>query len=922
MLRRYLVQAVWMLAFGCCPLLAQNLPAGFQRTDPIVSRVLPTGVYFAHDGRVFVTEKSGKIWLYQNLLATTPQLFADLSLEVHDNWDRGLLGFSLDPRFPEAPYVYVQYAYNGGLGLGGPLPRWPTCPANNPTCGVNNGTDYCPDPPGDTTNYGGCVISGRVSKLTITGNAVSNEQVLVEDWYQQFPSHSIGTIKFGPDGYLYAGGGDGASFNDHDFGQWGNLQYPDQRSPLNPGNPNDQATNQGGSLRAQGLEIESVYNGNGHDVWVNGSIIRIDPNSGAGAPGNPLAGDPQPNAQRIIAYGLRNPFRFTFRPGTAGDLWVGDVGENNWEEINRIPAVPAAGGGTLLNFGWPCYEGRGHHAGFTGGPICTALYSNGDAGGRTPQTPPWYTYDHSHGGSDITGLAFYEGTAYPAQYQNSLFFSDNSRQIIFNIPFIDANGDGVPDPPADSSATAFFGGAAATSVQLTSGPGGDIFFTNINSGKISRISYCTGCSTASPGNVAPSAAIALDSGSIADGAPRTIGFSAANSVDPNNLDTLSWSWDLNGDGNFGDATGVTASAFYGANGVHKVSVQVSDGHGGVDVASMVITVVNGAPTVTITSPNSSTLWSSDQTIALTATSSDPEQGVLPDSALAWQVYREDCTNPDFTGCTESVLGNFTGSSTSFVAPGAAFPAYLRIVLTGTDNGGLSDTKEVDIYPATAGVTLASVPAGLALLFNGASAAAPHTHTVIVNAGFEVGAASPQALGGTQYDFVAWSDGGAATHTAHALTPGPATLTATFAAPADIAVALDDGLAVIAPGQSVTWMLTVDNPGVNSLSGVGVTATLPAMLLGAHWTCTSTSGSSCTASGSGAPNDSASIASGGRVTYQISATVALNASGSLTVSASAVIPAGYVNQSPGNDSASDTDAVLVDVIFRDGFEGPH
>ena len=117
MLRRYLVQAVWMLAFGCCPLLAQNLPAGFQRTDPIVSRVLPTGVYFAHDGRVFVTEKSGEIWLYQNLLATTPQLFADLSLEVHDNWDRGLLGFALDPRFPEAPYVYVQYAYNGGLGL-------------------------------------------------------------------------------------------------------------------------------------------------------------------------------------------------------------------------------------------------------------------------------------------------------------------------------------------------------------------------------------------------------------------------------------------------------------------------------------------------------------------------------------------------------------------------------------------------------------------------------------------------------------------------------------------------------------------------------------------------------------------------------------------------------------------------------------
>ena len=895
--------------FACASALAQTLPSGFVRNDPFCPNLVnpdptcrnqPTGVYFAHDGRVFVTEKSGLIWVYQNLLDGNPQVFADLGANVHDFWDRGLLGFALDPDFPETPVVYVQYAYDGGLGLGGPTPRWPL--AN------------CPDPPGATTPGGGCVISGRVSKLEVSGNTAGNEQVLVEDWYQQYPSHSIGTIRFGPDGYLYAGGGDGASFNFHDFGQSGNAAYPDQRSPLNPLDPNDQATNQGGSLRSLGIEIESIYNANGNDVWLNGSIIRIDPRTGLGAPGNPLAADPRPNAQRIIAYGLRNPFRFTFRPGTAGELWVGDVGENTWEEIERIPALPASGA-TLQNFGWPCYEGRGHHTGFTG-PICTALYANGNTGGRTPQTPPWYTYTHV-GGSDITGLAFYEGSTYPAQYHNSLFFSDNSRQVIFNIPYVDTNADGIPDPPADSSASAFFGGANATAVQLTSGPGGDLFFANINNGRISRIAYCDHCQ-----NLAPSAAIALDAASSANGAPRDVGFTAANSVDPNGADTLNYSWDLDGDGNFGDASGVSASAFYAANGVHTVSVQVSDGNGGVDVASMRIEVGNTAPTVTITAPAASLLWSSAQDIALTATSSDAEQGTLPDSALAWQVFREDCTNPDFTGCTETLFGNFTGSSTSFIAPDAAFPAYLRIVLTGTDDGGLSDTQEVSIYPATVDVTLATAPSGLALAFaGGAAVAAPTTHTVIANAGFEVAAPSPQSLAGTEYDFSSWSDGGAADHVAHIATPGTATLTASFAAPADIAVAIDDGVGAIGSGDSVTWTLTVDNAGVNSLAGVGVTATLPATLLGAHWTCSATGGSACTAAGEGAPNDSADIASGGRVTYLVNAEVAPGASGSITVAANATIPSGYVNLSPADDSASDTDTVFSDLIFRDGFDPP-
>lgn len=66
------------------------------------------------------------------------------------------------------------------------------------------------------------MISTRPSKLTLSGNVVTNEQVLINDWCQQYPSHSAGGLVFGPDGMLYASGGDGANFNLTDYGQEGN----------------------------------------------------------------------------------------------------------------------------------------------------------------------------------------------------------------------------------------------------------------------------------------------------------------------------------------------------------------------------------------------------------------------------------------------------------------------------------------------------------------------------------------------------------------------------------------------------------------------------------------------------------------------------------------------------------------------------
>ena len=84
-------------------------------------------------------------------------------------------------------------------------------------------------------------------------------------------------------------------------------------------------------------------------------MLRVDPATGAGAPGNPMAGSTDVNARRIIGYGLRYPFRFTVRPGTS-ELWVGDVGWNTWEEVNRMTSPTPA---NPVNFGCPAMRARG-----------------------------------------------------------------------------------------------------------------------------------------------------------------------------------------------------------------------------------------------------------------------------------------------------------------------------------------------------------------------------------------------------------------------------------------------------------------------------------------------------------------------------------------------------------------------------------
>ena len=308
---------------------------GFQETVAFSGLTQPTAVRFAPDGRVFVAEKSGLIKVFDGFADTTASVFADLRTNVYNFWDRGLLGMALPPDFATDPYVYVMYTHDAEIG--GTAPRWGS---------VGGTSDGCPDPPGATTN--GCVASARVSRLQASGaQMVGAEQVLVEDWCQQFQSHSVGSLVFGPDGSLYATAGEAAHTSRADYGQFGAPLNPCGDPPADIGELQTRPSAEGGALRSQDLRTPD------DPVGLDGSLIRIDPDTGAGMPGNPLAASADPNARRVVAHGLRNPFRLTVHPGS-GEVWVADVGWGRSEEINRV-TNPASGG--LRNFGWPCYEG-------------------------------------------------------------------------------------------------------------------------------------------------------------------------------------------------------------------------------------------------------------------------------------------------------------------------------------------------------------------------------------------------------------------------------------------------------------------------------------------------------------------------------------------------------------------------------------
>jgi hypothetical protein len=115
-------------------------------------------------------------------------------------------------------------------------------------------------------------------------------------------------------------------------------------------------------------------------------------------------------------------------------------------------------------------------------------------------------------------------------------------------------------------------------------------------------------------------------------------------------------------------------------------------------------------------------------------------------------------------CHEHPLQTFAGTANgSFVAPDHEYPSHLELRLTATDAGGLTNTTSVRLDPQTVDLTFSSSPAGLTLAVGSTTQTAPFTRTAILGSTLSISAPSPQVSGGTAYEFVGWSDGGAQTH---------------------------------------------------------------------------------------------------------------------------------------------------------------
>jgi glucose/arabinose dehydrogenase len=759
-----------------------TLPSGFQESVVFSGLSAPTNVEFSDDGRIFVAEKRGLIKVFDNLSDTTPTTFADLSTKVYSYADRGLLGLALDPNFPTNPYVYVLYTYDAPIG--GTAPRW---------------GDSCPDPPGGTRD--GCVASSHLSRLradVTTNQMTGSEEVLIEDWCQQYPSHGVGDLAFGTDGALYVSHGEGAGFNFTDYGQGGgSLGSPTPKNPCGDpptgvGGTQTPPTAEGGSLRSQDLRTS------GDPVTLDGAILRVNSATGAALAGNPLIGNADPNARRIVAYGQRNPFRFTIRPGTS-EVWVGNVGGGSTDEIDRV-SNPT--GSVVGNFGWPCYEGTLRYRPFDNANlnICENLYAQANA-----VTPPYYAYTRSqelvageftagcNAGITISGLAFYTTGPYPDEYDDTLLFGDISRSCIWAMQ---KGADGLPNPTKLKT----FVAGAANPVDLEISPDGDLFYVDISGGAIRRIQY-------SGANHPP---IARATANPTSGpTPLSVSFDATGSSDSDG-DTLTYAWDLDGDGAYDDSTLASPSRTYSA-GSYQVGLRVTDSKGATDTLDepLTITAGNSPPTATIDTPLPTATWKVGEEISFSGKASDGVDGALPASALSWDWIVHHCPTADT--CHEHVWESFPGvASGTFTAPDHEYPSYLELRLTATDSGGLKDTESLRLDPQAVQLSFRSNPAGLKLMVGGTESTTPFSRTAIVGSKNSVSAPSPQTLAGTTYNFASWSDGKAQSH--DIVAPVAATnYTATYAAapPQDTtapkvnSTTPANGATGIAPGVNVT-----------------------------------------------------------------------------------------------------------------------
>jgi glucose/arabinose dehydrogenase len=484
------------------------------------------------------------------------------------------------------------------------------------------------------------------------------------------------------------------------------------------------ATNHNGGALAFGLdgklyvaigENANTAHAQNLDTY-HGKILRIN-KDGSAPTDNPFySSGVSEQRKRIWSYGLRNPYTFSIQPVT-GKIFINEVGQNTWEEINDASVAGR-------NFGWPSTEGATTNPSFT---------------------TPVYAYNHSTGtptSCAITGGTFFNPTAtnYPSQYIGKYFFQDYCSNWIYWI-----------DPTLTSPTATLFGSSVGgSSLSITTGIDGNLYYLSRGSSRLYRIKYTP--PTVAPSIVQQPTAVAVSVGQI-----------ASFSVVASGTAPLTYQWQKN-NADIPSATQATYTLSQTQlSDAGNYRVIVSNVVSNVTSTSALLTVnaPNQKPSATILSPTKGTLYIAGTTINFSGQGTDPEEGDLPASAFSWQinfhhnVHKHD--QPPRSGVKQSSLDIPNQGETSD-------NVWYRFILTVKDAQGLEGKDSVDVYPKKSTITLATIPSGLQITLDGQPFVSPISVVSVQGLLRAIGVVSPQVVDNKQYEFASWSNGGLADQT--------------------------------------------------------------------------------------------------------------------------------------------------------------
>ena len=416
----------------------------------------------------------------------------------------------------------------------------------------------------------------------------------------------------------------------------------------------------------------------------------------------------------IYAYGLRNPFRFTFLPD--GQAMTENTGSDYWEDLDTIQP-----GG---NYGWDYFEGNCFSCGYLN---------------------PTYAYGHYPVDGAASAIAAYSGATFPNAYDHVVFFGDYNRRDIEALTFDPSYQTVTSDTVFDTS--------AGSIADLVEGPDGNLYFVSIFEGTLNEIT--------APGPFTTTAKAAATPG--AGPAPLTVQFSAAGSSDPYGK-ALGYSWDF-GDGS--TSTSANPSHVYTSNGTYTATLTVTGGGGQTATATTTVVVGQSPPTAAISAPAA---YNAGDTVPFSGTATDPVDGTLPGYDYTWRVdfvnngaaqpfYSAEVPYPFYGPATGITSGSFQIPADVSQTPGS----FYRISLTVTDSSGLQTVVTKDIHPNLTNWSVTSNVPGAGYFVDGAWHTGSYsTQDVVGVQHILTGMPLAQVIGATRYRFAGWADGSALT----------------------------------------------------------------------------------------------------------------------------------------------------------------